>query len=1229
MFSHSNRLTLAVSGTLLVLIMAMLLGIGMASAAMAAPVWRITSVAGPSNFEANSPQNEVQDITVNATGGTFTLSFAGEKTVSLPYNATESQMESALDAIKSVNVTVTGGPGDATGSTPYIVTFSGGELQYKNVPQLTADGSSLVNGISAGSATVSTAAQGVGPSQYEVTATNVGSTATSGTVTIEDALPAGVEAVEVFRGSRAQHGSYEAYTGTELSCPAPPLTSLVKCTYSGPVGPGDSLLLRLDVRVSAALGEQLENKVSIVSGGGVQSASGASTMTVGAAQSPFGLADLFTAATSSQAGAHPDFTTSFELNQSEAGSTKAIGEPRDFDVDLPPGFIGDPLAAPRCGIDEVRRLACPAADAVGVATVRLEHGETYVELVYNITPYPDEPAAFAFQIASLAAARLDTSVIPNSEGVYAVHVTIPQVNESASVTGSSVTLWSVPADENGPGPYMSQEGSFGGPAPSAPRVPFLTNPTQCGPEQTTTLSADSWQQPGVFSSLSSTLEALNGCELLHFDPSFTLRPDTTSTESSTGVSFNLKVPQNEEPEGLATPDLRNATVTLPKGLVVNPSEAEGLQGCTAAQIDLGSSEPGDCPSASQIATVNVHTPLLSEPLEGQVFLGVPECSPCGNTDAEDGKLLHGYIQIEGSGVVVKLPGDFTLDTATGRITASFREAPQLPFDDFTLKFKGGPRGALTTPSACGSYSTTADLEPWSAPESGPDATPEDSFTIDEGCGPRGFGPTFSAGTTNPQAGAFSAFTTTFSRVDHEQDLHGVQITTPPGLLGMLSGVALCGSSQASAGTCGPESQIGETTSAVGSGPVPYWVKGGRVYLTGPYNGGPFGLSIVVPAVAGPFNLGNVIVRASIRINPQTAQITVVSDPLPQSLDGIPLQIKTVNVTVNKPGFMFNATNCEASGVTGTITSTESTSMNVSSLYQAANCASLPFKPSFTVSTQGKTSKADGASLDVKVAQRPGEADIHKVDLQLPLILPARLTTLQKACTEAQFNANPAGCPEASDIGTATARTPVLDVPLTGPAYLVSHGGAAFPDVEFVLQADERGGDVEIVLDGGTDIKKGITYSRFETVPDAPISSFETVLPEGPHSALAANAGLCGQSLVMPTTITGQNGAQVTQQTKITVTGCPKPSIKITKVKVKVKAGKLLVTVTTSEAGIVTIAGKGLKGIKKALEAGSHQLKLVLTKTGREMRGHHQRDKLKVTLKSNGASVVTGTKALRL
>jgi hypothetical protein len=325
------------------------------------------------------------------------------------------------------------------------------------------------------------------------------------------------------------------------------------------------------------------------------------------------------------------------------------------------------------------------------------------------------------------------------------------------------------------------------------------------------------------------------------------------------------------------------------------------------------------------------------------------------------------------------------------------------------------------------------------------------------------------------------------------------------------------------------------------------VRGGRVYLTQGYKGAPFGLSVVVPAVAGPFDLGDVVVRAAISVDSQTGAITVTSDPLPQILDGVPLRIQTLNVTVDRSGLIFNPTNCAQQQIGGSVAGAQGAVVALSSPFAATGCKNLPFKPSLTASTRARTSKASGASLTVSVLSRGGpgvvgeEANIRRVDLQFPKQLPARLTTLQKACTEGQFAADPAGCPAASDIGSAIVHTPVLPVALSGPIYLVSHGGAAFPEAVVILQGD----GVRLDLHGNTDIKKGITYSRFETVPDAPVSSFVATLPEGPHSVFAtdipvkAKGDMCGLGLLMPTVIEGQNAIAIKQNTKIAVTGCPK------------------------------------------------------------------------------------------
>jgi hypothetical protein len=448
---------------------------------------------------------------------------------------------------------------------------------------------------------------------------------------------------------------------------------------------------------------------------------------------------------------------------------------------------------------------------------------------------------------------------------------------------------------------------------------------------------------------------------------------------------------------------------------------------------------------------------------------------------------------------------------------------------------------LANPRSCGAISSSLDITPWSAPFTA-DSLSASAFEVNESCLGRQFGPTFAAGTTDTQAGGYSQFTVSFGRGDRDQFLSGLELHMPPGLLGKLSTVALCREPQAAQGACGQDSLIGHVQVLVGAGPSPYPVAAGQVFLTDGYKGAPFGLSVVVPAVAGPYRLagttglGTVVVRASISVDPHSTALTIKSDPIPTTLDGIPLQVKLVNVTVDRNEFIFNPTNCSKLAVVGTLSSSEGSSAPVSSPFQTANCATLAFKPKFRVLTHAHASKANGAYLHVQVTSGPGQANIGKVKVDLPKQLPSRLTTLQQACPEAKFDANPASCPAGSLVGTAWAVTPVLKSVLTGPAYLVSHASAAFPDLVIVLQGE----GITLDLVGNTDIKHGITISTFNAVPDAPVSTFDLVLPQGPHSALGAFGSLCRGALNMPTAITGQNGAVIRQTTKIAVSGCPKP-----------------------------------------------------------------------------------------
>jgi hypothetical protein len=534
----------------------------------------------------------------------------------------------------------------------------------------------------------------------------------------------------------------------------------------------------------------------------------------------------------------------------------------------------------------------------------------------------------------------------------------------------------------------------------------------------------------------------------------------------------------------------------------------------------------------------VQSPALAHPLHGSVFLAQQ-----GNAGASQGSnpfdsLMAVYVVAEGDGVIVKQAGRVNANPITGQLSVSFDEVPQLPFSDLRVRLSGGPGAALVNPTACGSFTTTTTLSPWS----GGSAARSSSFTT-TGCG-GGFVPSFVAGSSSNQAAGYSPFSLSFARQDGEQYFAGVTQTLPRGVLGRIAGVPRCSEAELAARSCSAASRLGSVTIAAGPGPNPFYVHG-SIYLTGTYRGGPFGEAVIVPAIAGPFNLGTVVVRGAIDVDPYTAQVRVVSDPFPTILEGIPLQVRSVSVLLDREGFMFNPTSCAQQATVGTITSTGGVAAGVSSRYQAAGCTALPFRPRFTAATAGMASRPNGASLDVKVASGPGQANIAKVRVTLPRQLPSRLSTLHRACLARVFDANPAACPAASVVGRATARTPVLASPLAGPAFLVSHGGAAFPDLEIVLQGE----GVTLILDGNTDITKGITSSTFSAVPDAPISSFELRLPTGPFSVLGAFAtasapyDLCTERLLMGTTITAQNGAVVKQSTRIATTGCPRVPVR--------------------------------------------------------------------------------------
>jgi len=857
---------------------------------------------------------------------------------------------------------------------------------------------------------------------------------------------------------------------------------------------------------------------------------------------------------SDQAGAHADLTTSFGFTGNAEGE---VGYLRDVEVELPEGFAGYPPAVSTCTPYQLEETIvgvsgdqfCPPGSQIGVITLKFHLiGSTYYYIatpVYNMVPPPGKTAVFGINVAGDFAANLVVSVQPN----YRVLVKVTNVISIFEVAGESLTLWGEPAlashnvqrlqECRGLEEPEPTECSGGNVSAGVNPAAFLVNASQCTSEpQTAALRVSSWEEPGKLSEAASAVGPMTGCEGLDFFPELEVAPESLQALTPTGYTVRLKVSQNESPGGVATADLRNAVVKLPAGVLLSPSAANGLVSCTTEQVGLGNEAPVGCPNASKLGEVSLTTPALTGELTGGLYLAGPSSGEIS------GPPFKVFLTLAGHGVSIKVQGTVEADPVTGQLTTTFDESPELPFTELQVRLNGGSRSTVANPRTCGSYAAEGSFLPWTSPIEGAASALSPPFAI-TGCEAPQFSPSFAAGTTSNQAGGYTPLSVTFSRQDTDQELAGLTVSTPPGLSGVLSHVPLCAEPQAAQGTCSQASQIGELTVGVGPGPEPLFIKGGKVFLTGPYHGAPFGLSIAVSEQAGPIDLGTgacdcEVVRAAIEVDPHTAQLTVISQPLPTHKDGIFFQVKTVNVNINRPEFVFNPTSCNPMSVTGVLSSTEGAASTTANHFQVTNCAALAFKPAFAVSTSGKTSRSNGASLAVKLAfpkaPQGTEANIKSVKVDLPKQLPSRLTTLQKACTAAQFEANPAGCPAASIVGHAKAITPIIPVPLEGPAYFVSHGGEAFPSLIVVLQ----GYGVTVDLVGTTFISKaGITSSTFKTVPDVPVGTFELNLPEGKYSALAANGNLCTSKLAMPTAFLAQNGTEIHESTPITVAGCAK------------------------------------------------------------------------------------------
>jgi len=1035
-----------------------------------------------------------------------------------------------------------------------------------------------------------------GQGELIVTVANLGDAAADGEadpIKIVDRPPPGLT-VKSISGTADEPGR------GPLTCEKTTLT----CTFSSPNLPAYDMF---EVRIKVTVGENAEagemNEVS-VSGGGAPPASIRRGLSIGAegVPVPFGLEDYELGfeeeggTPDTQAGSHPfQQTVSLTLNQASAVTgEKDLYEARpaalvkDVPVNLPAGFIGNPTEFPTCTLAKFLTLvsleknACPTNTAVGVALVAYDEVgleglvSPKASPIFNLEPAFGEPARFGFTLPVtpiLIETALREGQYGEKEPDYGVTASSDNIAQTAAFLSSEITLWGVPGDarHDESRSFGCLETARGVAHPELPCVApeglhpsaLLTLPTSCAAPLQSTAEVDPWDDEGVFSTplpSIAPLPTLDGCNRLSFSPRVEAEPTTDRASAPTGLNFNIDFDDEGlvSGEGLSQSRLKNTVVTLPEGLTINPSAGVGLAGCTPADYarETISSAPGEgCPNSSKLGSAEVTSPLLTSAIHGSLFIAEPYENPFDSLVA-----LYVVFKNPENGVLIKLAGKVVPNPVTGQLTTIFENTPQLPFAHFNFHFREGQQAPLISPPVCGTYTTQARLTPWSEPTQA--SLEQSTFSITEGydggpCPSGGvppFKPGIESGTLNNNAGAFSSFYLHLTRTDAEQEISGFSTDLPSGLTGDLSGIPFCpeadialarvktGAQEEASPSCPAASQVGHSLVGTGVGAVLAYVPG-KLYLAGPYHGDPLSLVSITSAVVGPFDLGTVVLRFALGIDPHTAQVSVdpvASEPIPTILDGIVTHVRDIRVYVDRQGFIVNPTSCNPLAISSTLNSNLGGSATVSSPFQASNCADLAFKPTLKVSTAGKTSRPKGASLTVKLtypkAPLGTQANIRSVKVDLPKQLPSRLTTLQKACTSAQFNANPAGCPAGSRIGYAKATTPLIPVPLEGPAYFVSHGGEAFPNLIMVLQ----GYGITIDLVGDTFISKaGITSSTFKTVPDQPVESFELTLPQGANSALAANANLCKSSLSMPTAFLAQNGAEIHESIKIGVSGCSK------------------------------------------------------------------------------------------
>ena len=844
-----------------------------------------------------------------------------------------------------------------------------------------------------------------------------------------------------------------------------------------------------------------------------------------AAPEEYGIESVSASLSTLQAGGHPDLLTEIDFNP----AAEPIPDTESLAVELPPGLTANPQNFPVCPLVKFNNPVanpCPQDSQIGLVEVLFEGNANFLrEPLFNLPSPEANVARFGF-IGLFYPYYLEVDL--RSGGDYGVTVSSQNIPSILHISKIRTETWGVPAasihDFDRVTPLEAASCEFatflaeisgeplpicaGGPARKSglSPEPFMTNPASCEP-MTFNFMTTAYLLPGQVFEDSASAGETTECGNVPFEPSLSLSTTSHRAGAPTGLEATLEIPQNEGPNTVNSSPLRSAKVTLPEGFAVNAAAADGLAACSTEQAGYKTPGPAECPDGSKLGTAEITSASLKRPIEGGIYLRTPE----------PGHLFRFWIVSNELGVNLKVPAEVELDEASGRLTTVVQESPQLPAELIVLRFRGGARAPLRNPLSCGAQEAAYELGPWSG---NPAATGVVSLDTNEGCGTGGFDPKLNAGTVSSQAGGFSPFIFDVSREDGEQNIRALDVSLPKGLVAKLAGVPTCADGQAASGDCPAGSQIGIVKAAVGAGTLPLWVpQAGKaptaLYLAGPYKGAPYSVVAKVPAQAGPFDLGTVTVRSAIDIDPETAQVTVKSDSLPQILQGVPVDYRHVRAEINRDSFTVNPTSCEPQRVTVSVLSNGGKVATPSDRFQAAGCASLGFLPKLNLRLKGGTHRAAYPSLRAVLTAKPGQANIGRVSVALPHSEFLEQGHIGTVCTRVQFAAHT--CPPASVYGYARAVTPLLDQPLEGPVYLRS-SSHKLPDLVVDLK-----GQIEIALAGRIDSVNGGIRTTFSTVPDAPISKFVLSMKGGKKGLLVNSRNLCSGVNRAVVKMDGQNG----------------------------------------------------------------------------------------------------------